>query len=1047
MTAMSTTTRARWFDPTSGNYTTISGSPFPATGTRSFAPPGANSAGQGDWVLVLDLSGVVDTTAPSTPTNLAATTASASQVNLNWTAASDNVGVTGYKIFRGGAQVGTAPTTVYSDTGLLSNTSYTYTVSAYDAANNSSGVSQPASATTSAPDTTPPSTPTNLAGSNITSSSARITWTASTDNVSVAGYRVMRNGSLIGTSAQPSYDDSGLNPSTTYTYAVAAYDASNNVSATSSGVNVTTSPGSSGTITFVQLKENRLTANSISLNTGTFGSPVGAGHLMVVWIWYASAARSVAKVTDTLGNVYARVVGPTTGTGGLAQQRQELWYAKNLAAGATSVTATFDAAVNADMSISAHEYAGADPATPLDATSTVAVSGTNVSGSPVTTTAPSELIFGATLFQGTGAAGAGFTKRSSIANNVSEDKVVTTAGSYSVSFVNVSQAAIVQTATFRAAAQQPVGQTITVMPRTSVLTPTLQQQFTASGGSVAWTVDGIAGGSAATGTISAAGLYTPPSTAGTHTVTGTDQGQSASATVHVTTYPGSFTHHNDNSRTGQNTSETVLTPSNVGPNTFGKLFSYSLDGPALASPLYVAGVTIPGQGVHNVAYVATEHDSVYAFDADGLVAAPLWRRNFLGTGVTPVPSNDTGDGGAIGPEIGITGTPVIDPSTQTLYVVAKTKEGSNYVQRLHALDLGTGAEKFSGPVVIQASVPGSGAGSSLGQVAFDALHQNQRAALLLSNGVVYIAFGSHGDQQAYHGWLLGYRASTLQQVMVVNVNPNAAGAGIWQANGGPAADAAGSLYITTGNGNFNANSGGSDFGDSFLKLTPGGTIADYFTPWNQGALNANDFDLGAAGPLLLPDQTGAHPHLLLSAGKNNTIYLVDRDAMGHYSGTTNDNQIVQSLVDVFPNGTPEPGNYSAPVYFNGTIYFGPVADRIQSFPLSGGRLATTAQSRSAESFPYPGATMSVSAAGTSNGILWAIQRNGDCGVPGTCGTTAPAVLKAYDATNLGTPLFSSDQFGERDTLDAAAKFSVPLVANGKVFVTSMGMLSVYGLLP
>src|SRR5215831_15386896 len=591
-----------------------------------------------------------------------------------------------------------------------------------------------------------------------------------------------------------------------------------------------------------------------------------------------------------------------------------------------------------------------------------------------------------------------------------------------------------------------------IAPRVSVLTPTLSQQFSVvggRGGNLEWSVDGVVGGDGTRGTITSGGLYTPTGTGGTHTVTVTTaQLQMSSAAVYVTTYAGTFTYHNDNLRTGQNLNETVLTPTNVNPTTFGRLFAYSLDGLSIASPLYVAGVTIPGQGVHNVVYVATEHDSVYAFDADGNSAAPLWQRSFLGPNVTTVPADDTGECCDISPEIGITGTPVIDNSTRTLYVVAKTKEGPNtYVQRLHALDLGTGVEKFGGPVDVQASVPGTGNGSTGGQVAFDPLHQNQRPSLLLNNGVVYIGFGSHGDHQPYHGWLLGYSASTLQQVMALNVSPNADGGGIWQANGGPATDAAGNIYIVTGNGAFDGDSGGQDFGDSFLRIAPNGTVADYFTPWNHGALNANDFDLGAAGPLLLPDQPGPHPHLMVSAGKNGTVYLVDRDAMGHYSATTNDNQIVQSLVELFSFGTPEPGNYSAAVYFNGTVYFGPIADNIQAFPIANGLLSTTALTRSADVFKYPGATMAISAAGSTNGVLWAIQRNSDCGVELSCDTAAPGVLKAYDASNLGTLLYSSDQMGSRDMFDFATKFSVPLVANGKVFVGSMGQLTVYGLLP
>jgi len=336
------------------------------------------------------------------------------------------------------------------------------------------------------------------------------------------------------------------------------------------------------------------------------------------------------------------------------------------------------------------------------------------------------------------------------------------------------------------------GTTFSISPRVSVLTFTGTQQFTASSGGVTWSVDGIVGGSTSSGTITSTGLYTPPSNTGTHTVTGTASGQSAGATVYVSNYPGTFTHHNDNNRTGQNTAETVLTPSNVTQAQFGKLYSYAVDGYSYASPLYVANVSIPGKGFHNVVYVATEHDSVYAFDADGLTSTPLWKVSFLQSGVTTVPCADVGECGDIPNEIGITGTPVIDPGSGTLYVVAKTKESSSYVQRLHALDITTGAEKFGGPVIIQASVPGIGDGTTT--VNFNALRENQRPGLLLSNGIVYLGFGSHGDNPTYHGWVLAYNATTLQQVLVYNATPDGSEGGIWQSGGGLATDATGNIY-------------------------------------------------------------------------------------------------------------------------------------------------------------------------------------------------------------------------------------------------------------
>ena len=484
---------------------------------------------------------------------------------------------------------------------------------------------------------------------------------------------------------------------------------------------------------------------------------------------------------------------------------------------------------------------------------------------------------------------------------------------------------------------------------------------------------------------------------------------------------------------------------------FGKLFSYSIDGTADTSPLYVANVQIPGAGSHNVVYIATEHDSVYAFDADGRQSSPLWHVSFINpaNGITTVPPNDTGECCDISPEIGITGSPVIDPAGKTLYVVAKTKEVSggnvNYVHRLHALDLATGAEKLGGPVAIQATVAGTGAGSSGGKLPFLPLRQNQRAALLLNNGVVYIAFGAHGDQPPYHGWVLGYRASDLLQVMVYNTSPNSSQGGIWQSGDGLATDAAGNIFFVTGNGAFDVDSGGTAYGDSFLKLSPSGTVLDYFTPHDQLRMNSEDIDLGSGGVLLLPDQSGPHPHLAITAGKNGTIYLLDRDNPGRYN-PNNDNQIVQSIVNIFPNGTYTTGNFKAPVYWNGRLFFSADADLIKSFSMSNGLMSTSPTSHSGLVLNYPGATLQLSSNGSTNAILWALQRV-DYDPTGN-GIQGPGSLHAFDATNLGNELYNSSQAsGSRDALDFTAKWSAPLVANGKVFVASESRLTVFGLLP
>jgi regulation of enolase protein 1 (concanavalin A-like superfamily) len=507
--------------------------------------------------------------------------------------------------------------------------------------------------------------------------------------------------------------------------------------------------------------------------------------------------------------------------------------------------------------------------------------------------------------------------------------------------------------------------------------------------------------------------------------------------VSVTTY------HNDLGRTGQNLAETVLTTPVVNQGTFGKLFSVSVDGQVYAQPLVVPGVGVAGKGIHNVVFVATQHDSVYAFDADsnsGSNSAALWQVSFINSaaGVTTVPSADVNTGD-ITPEIGITSTPVIDPATGTLYVVAKTKEvsGGNttYVQRLHALDITSGAEKFGGPVVISASVPGTGDGSVGGMISFNALRENQRAGLALVNGVVYIAWASHGDNGPYHGWVMGYNAATLQRVVAFNTTPTGGLGGIWMSGGAPSADAAGNLYVGVGNGTFDANTGGPNYGDSALKLsTAGGTlsVADWFTPYNQQYLNSVDLDFGSAGMLLLPDQPGTYPHLIVTGGKEGKIYVLNRDDLGHFNAGFDD--VVQTVSGQVS------GLFDTPAYFNGRIYLvggsntGGAPGVIQAFNIVNGQLSL--QSSGSQTYGFPGATPSISANGSSNGIVWTIQ-NG-----------SPAILHAYDANNVATEFYNSSQaVGGRDQLSAGVKFAVPTVANGKVYVGTSNSLAIFGLLP
>ena len=544
----------------------------------------------------------------------------------------------------------------------------------------------------------------------------------------------------------------------------------------------------------------------------------------------------------------------------------------------------------------------------------------------------------------------------------------------------------------------------------------------------------------------------------------------AVAQTSVTTY------HNDAMRSGVNSAETVLTPANVNSSTFGLIGSFPVDGYIYAQPLYLPGQTIPNKGVHNVVYIATEHNSVYAFDADnnsGSNALPLWKVNFGPS----VPSGDVGSYD-IYPEIGITSTPVIVPasatSTATLFVVSKTKTldlNNNPVYKisLHALDADSGAERAHSPIVIQGSVRGTGDGSDgAGNVPFQPLIQNNRVALLYvpgaasvspppppppassnaailpiplvpAGGAVYIGFASHGDNGPYHGWIFAYNALTLTQTAILNTTPNArtdpsgyplAAGGIWQSGGGLAYDGS-SIYCATGNGSFDSLH--NSFGDSILKLSPLNlSVQDYFSPQDQLYLDNSDADLGSGAVCLLPSSAGSgiNLNLMVASGKEGSIYLLNRSNLGKFS--TSDH-IVGELPDVIG------GIFGAPAFFNGSVYFGPIYGSLVSIPIAGGAFkASGPTSWTPESFNYPGPTPAISANGTTNGIVWATQSDGNSSGGG-------AVLHAYLASNLGAELYNSSATNGRDLLGPPVKFSVPTVVNGKVYVGTANALAVFGL--
>jgi len=622
---------------------------------------------------------------------------------------------------------------------------------------------------------------------------------------------------------------------------------------------------------------------------------------------------------------------------------------------------------------------------------------------------------------------------------------------------------------------------VTISPKRGGLTATQALAVTAAvqndvgNAGVTWSASGSGCSGSNCGTFTSStttsATYLAPSAAGIYTITATsvaDVTRNASATIGVTDLAGVLTYHNNLSRDGTNTHEFALTPSNVSASTFGKLFSCQADGAIYAQPLWVPNLTVAGSS-HNVIIVATQHESLYAFDADATRCTALWHVNLIdsahgGTsGETSVPSAGAGalvgNGyGDISPEVGITGTPVIDPTTNTLYVVSKSVNASTqFFQRLHAIDLITGNERVA-PHSIDSSisVPGTGAGSVAGQVAFDPRNESQRPGLVLSNAVVYVAWASHEDHDPYHGWVIGFNASTLAPVAnaVFNSTPNQVGTlsysrgGIWMGGGAPAVDSTGNLFFITGNGTFDANTGGSNYGDSVVRLSTasGLSVADYFTPLDQASLDANDTDFGSGAATILVDQpAGPVTHLVIGGGKQGNLFLLNRDNLGKFNSSTNN--VIQTV---------NLGNsiFATPVFWQNNLYLAGVGPLKQfAFNSTTGKFNGAPFSQSPTSYGFPGATPALSSNGTTNGIIWALDNSLYCTPqsPG-CGAT---VLHAYDATNLATELWNSSQAAaNRDLAGHAVKFTVPTVANGKVYVGTrgndssvLGELEVYGLLP
>lgn len=556
-------------------------------------------------------------------------------------------------------------------------------------------------------------------------------------------------------------------------------------------------------------------------------------------------------------------------------------------------------------------------------------------------------------------------------------------------------------------------------------------------------------GAAQSTTLTAA--ITAPATTSTVTFTGTSGNLAHSASLALivqagptTNAPDVTTYHYDLARDGLNTQETILTESNVNATQFGKIGFFPVDGKVDAQPLYLANVIL-GNQLHNILYVATEHDTVYAFDAD--TGAQIWKTSILAAGETT--SDDHGCS-QITPEIGITSTPVIDRkqgTNGTLFTVGMTRDANGkYHQRLHALDITTGTEISGSPTEIAASYPGQGDNTQNGNVVFDPSQYAERAALLLLNGNIYTGWTSHCDIGLYTGWVIAYSESTLQQTQLLNLTPNGHEGSIWMSGDGMAADSAGNIYLLDANGTFdttfdiNGFPTNHDYGNAIVRLSTANgklAVADYFETFNTNAESADDLDLGSGGELLLPDQTDATGHvfhLIAGAGKDTNIYLADRDNLGKFNFANNpmDNNIYQEL-----SGAMSGMVYSTPAYFNGVLYYAADGDNLKAFPLTNAKLATTPSSVSAVKFPHPGPTPSISANGTQNGIVWALESS----------LSSAGVLHAYDPANLAHELYNSNQAtASRDSFGNGNKFITPMIVNGKVYVGTQNGVAVFGLL-
>ena len=895
------------------------------------------------------------------------------------------------------------------------------------------------------PDTQAPTTPAGLTATSITTSSVSLSWSASTDlpnpgGSGVGGYYVYRNGNTttpLATVSGTSFTDTGLAASTTYSYQVAAFDKATpvNVSAPSSALSVTTQ--STVAPDWGHSDIGAVNAPGSFTFDGSAFTVMGSGADVYNT---ADSFQFVYQLFTGDGSITARVVSQSNTN---AWAKAGVMFRETLAVGSTNAFV---------------------PVTPANG---VVFQGRSTSGASTATFAYGPIVT-APYWVRLVRAGNTFSAFASPDGTTWTALGQTTIGMASQIYVGLAVSShhngTLSTAVFDSVVV--TGQLgLVVTPHVAAVTLSQPQRFTATvPGGVNWSVDGVGGGNNTVGTITSAGLYTPGSAAGTHSIVATsiaDPSQSGSATVGVTDLAGVYTYHNDLSRDGVNNREYALTPADVNTSNFGKLFSCAVDGAIYGQPLWVANLNVNGAR-HNVVFVTTEHDSLYAFDADATPCAQLWAVSLLDAGhgatagETTVPSGPTGNlvgtgAGDISPEVGITGTPVIDPASLTLYVVSKSVDsaGTTFSQRLHAIDLTTGNERAGSPVTIGGTYP-----NNSGTVTFSSRQENQRPGLALVNGTVYIGWGSHEDSNPWYGWMMGYRynGSTFTQTAVFNSTPNKGEGGIWMSGGAPAVDANNNLYVLTGNGVFDATSAtapNNDYGDSLLKLTSNLTVAQYFAPSDQQTLFQSDGDFASGGAAILADLPAGSPvaHLIMGGGKDKSLYVLNRDQLGGL-GDTNAVQQISFGNSIFTTGA----------YWNNTYYLAGAGGPLRAYLLTASVPAFNLASSSTNTYGFPGSGPSVSAAGTAGGVVWTMDNHTYCTQQSrACG---PAVLHAHVAANVASELWNSSMVST-DVAGNAVKFAVPTIANGKVYIgtrgnntggvfgstTVSGELDVYGLKP